>query len=256
MFILYICGILQLLINHGYVMRSVLARIFRYKSRKYNANIHRTELPFLLDRAKQFAVNGNTHALEDMQRLIMRPIQSLHMVDAYLKERHKAVSGFLEWSDFGIGYIPSLAKTFIELAHCNRFEKNCLPIAKLGRDIVLPTCWSHTSMMKLGSIGEGRNRKDSSWTQDINHKLHYWYPMNIFWVDGGNHSITQGILIAEGMVTAIEGYDLSELYSYVRFDGEYWVDSVSGESIGTPRYKELGYVYEIGRYIIDMHHRD
>lgn len=232
-------------------MLSTITRALRRQSTAEKVPNYHSELKVLLERAKEFADCGNKHALEDLQRLVLRPIQSRHMVDAYLKEDHKAVDSFHEWNHIGLYMIPSLQKTFIDHVLEHRLDKETLPTAKLGRDIVLPTCWHPSSIMNvLGNIGEGR--KSSPWEQDPNHKLHYWFPLNIFWVGGGNHSITQGIVLAEGEVKACEGYNLSKLYQHVRFDGEHWIDLHDGVKLGTPRYRELGYVYEIGRFLIDV----
>lgn len=231
--------------------QKVLDVILRRSKRNREAEQTQSELDCLLERAGEFAAKRNIHALEDLQRLVMRSIQSLHMVDAYLKPDHKAMTQFHEWNDIGINHIPGLNNSFISRVTKHPIEKDFLPIAKLGRDIVLPTCWHPSSIVNLlGRIGE--ERKGSAWSQDGNHKLIYWYPLNIFWVTGGNHSITQGIVLAEGSVTTNEGYDISIIYPHVKFDGTYWLDCHSGARIGKPRYKEFGYVYEIGRLILEL----
>lgn len=173
------------------------------------------------------------------------------MTDAYLKADHKALQPFHIWNDMGLAYIPGLKNTFIAHLVENQIDKHRLPSAKLGRDIVLPTGWHPSSIVNsLGMIGHGR--RAGAWEADSNHQLHYWYPMNVFWVGGGNHSITVGIALAEGTVSACEGYDLSSLYPFVKFNGICWVDSESGEKIGVPRYKEFGYLFEIGRMILNL----
>lgn len=171
------------------------------------------------------------------------------MVDAYLKPDHQAVDFLSEWTDMGIGFIPGIQKSFTDFLFEGRFvEENQLPTARLGRDLVLPTCWHPCSIVHmLGQIGDGR--KCGAWSQDSNHSIHYWYPLNVFWVAGGNHSITQGILLAEGEIKASEGVDLTDLYKYVHFDGDKWIETGSGTALGVPRYNEFGYVYEIGRFI-------
>lgn len=211
----------------------------------------KNELELLLERANYFFERRNVAALEDLQRLILRPIQSTHMADAYLKQDHGAVSAFHTWNSMGIGFIPGLQKNFIEFALEHEMDKKILPLAKLGRDNLLPTSWHPSSIVdSIGQIGEGR--KYGSWTKDSNHKLTFMYPLNIYWVDGGNHSITVGIILAEGYILPSVGYNLSALYPHVFFDGERWVDTKTGEKIGKPRYKELGYVFEIGRLIASL----
>lgn len=211
----------------------------------------RSELVFLLERATDFVNQGNLFALEDLQRLVVRPLQSRHMVDAYLKADHNAIASLQEWNDIGLSWIPGLEQTLTDYASRHRYDQEELASARLGIDIVLPTCWHPASITNvLGWIG---NRgKSNPWKQDSNHLLSYWYPMNIFWVHGGNHSIAQGILIAEGTIKATDGYDLSGLYDYVYFDGEHWKSSLDNQKIGMPRYKEFGYIFELGRLILSL----
>lgn len=205
----------------------------------------------LMMRANYFADRKNVAALEDLQKLVMRPIQSLRMVDVYFKEDHKSQGTFHIWNDIGLNYIPGLGTSFISHLIDNRIDNERLPVAKLGSDIVLPSGWSPASIMNsLGKIGDGRPL--GTWVQDANHQLHFWYPLNLFWVGGGNHSITVGIILSEGTIKPVEGYDLSKLYKYVNFDGQNWRDSHTGKVIGIPLYKELGYVYEIGRLILQV----
>ncbi|MFA0813392.1 DUF6710 family protein [Microbulbifer epialgicus] len=233
-------------------MKSKILRSIRKLSSKEKISNSQETLQLLLRRAKKMAALGQKEALEDLQRLALRQIQSRHMVDAYLKPDHHAIDPLSEWNDVGITFIPSIKKSLIDfLLDGRRINKGLLPTAKLGRDIVLPTCWHPFSIIHmLGKIGEGR--KCGMWSQDPNHSIHYWYPLNIFWVAGGNHSITQGILLAEGEVKASEGYNLSDLYKYVFFNGDSWIDADSGATLGIPRYKEIGYVYEVGRFICQL----
>jgi len=216
-----------------------------------NLLAEKMELKFLLERASSFVKYNNIEALEDLQRLVLRPLQSQHMLDAYLKEDHDSLRSFHAWNDIGIGFIPGLQKNFIEFVLEHRIEKELLPAAKLGRDNVLPTSWHPSSMLNsIGQIGEGR--KYGSWIQDSNHKLTYMSPINLYFVNGGNHSIAVGILLTEGAVIPQEGYDLTELYAHVIFDGVHWIDSKTERRIGKPRYKEFGFVYEIGRLIAEL----
>lgn len=84
----------------------------------------------------------------------------------------------------------------------------------------------------------------------------WWYPLNIFTVEGGNHSIAQGIILCEGKVQPSEAFDLTQLLRHIRFDGRVWRDIKSEESLGKPRYKELGYIFEIGRHIVALNRID
>lgn len=87
--------------------------------------------------------------------------------------------------------------------------------------------------------------------QDDNHMVLYFYPLMIGSV-GGNHSIMQGILDGKGEIKPAEMYDISCLIPAVYFDGTNWVCTHSGDNIGTPRYPELGWVWEIAKRYIEV----
>ena len=80
----------------------------------------------------------------------------------------------------------------------------------------------------------------------------YTYPLDITWVNGGNHFITQGLLRGEGTLEPDEVLDLTRLINLVRYDGSYWIAIKSNKRLGLPRYSEFGMVWEIGRLIIDL----
>lgn len=227
----------------------LLTRFYSVFSRSPKNEV--SELGILLKRADEIARFNGREGLVDLQRLIARKLQSEHMSDAYFKPAHGAIPSLDACRHFGINLVPGANQHFDEFILDNRsLPMDELPRAKLGRDIVLPTCWHPSSILQsIGRIGEGL--KWGKWTQDHNHDLMYWYPLNIFWVGGGNHSITQGIIRAEGEIKARSGFDLTDLYRYVRFDGIRWVDTETDQELGYPRYKEFGYIYEVGRYLIE-----
>jgi hypothetical protein len=68
---------------------------------------------------------------------------------------------------------------------------------KLGVDLVFPWPWERgriiNSLCELRPGGEG-----GEWQQDWNHAVILWLPLGVGWVCGGNHSITAGIVHAQG----------------------------------------------------------
>jgi hypothetical protein len=74
-------------------------------------------------------------------------------------------------------------------------------------------------------------------------------PFGIAWVGGGNHSIMTGIVRGEGQITTDLVYDLSELFSLVRFDGTSFIRLSDGEEIAFVKDFEFGAIFEIGRLI-------
>ena len=117
--------------------------------------------------------------------------------------------------------------------------------------MVIPTLWSESSILNsLGMIG--KRRELGVFVQDINHSVTLMRPLNIVWVNGGNHSIAQGILDGEGELVPDDIYDVSRIIRGVRFDGQNWVCRKTGENLGWPMYAEFGWAWEIARLLIDL----
>src|SRR5690606_8546461 len=103
----------------------------------------------------------------------------------------------------------------------------------LARDPVLPWAWNRTSYMSaLATIGshDGQYGK-KRWRQDFNHKVDLWLPWGIGFVAGGNHSITAGILAADGELVPCNAYDMCFLFDELRCDGTRFHDQRTGRSL-------------------------
>ena len=102
---------------------------------------------------------------------------------------------------------------------------------KLGVDLVFPWPWERgriiDSLCELRPGGGG-----GEWRQDPNHAVILWLPLGVAWVCGGNHSITVGIIHAQGEVTPEETYDISRVYKHVICDGVEYKRAHDGTSIG------------------------
>jgi hypothetical protein len=219
------------------------------------------ESPFLnlLRQTDKLAEARNFEGLKDLIKLILRPIQSEHLRDAYLKPDHEAREslswahslGFKSYLQFSLNDTFYSHRTFIEWCtseECAVKNKNLYPRLKLSSDIVLPTPWHPLRILRnIGSIGEFRAQ--GAFKQDpSNHIVIYHYPLMIGWVGGGNHSIMQGIITGEGSLVPEEVHDISPLIDEVYFDGVNWRDN-KDRKIGQPRYQEFGWCWEIARRI-------
>lgn len=114
----------------------------------------------------------------------------------------------------------------------------------LRTDILFPWPW-HTDRMvdALSYIGR---INDNPWKQDFgNHSVSLWLPWNIGFVNGGNHSITTGILMGEGSLVPTEVYDCASLMEVVHTDGRGWF--LNGEKIESVRSGTNAAVFEMGR---------
>ena len=212
----------------------------------------------LLKRAEILLEEKNVEGLKDLIKLVLRPIQSAHLLEPYLSAEHSANGQLSPWRDWGIeGTLHVVIneqvindKDFIAWCcsdMCMIDNQELFPRLQLSIDIVLPTPWHPSRLISnIGSIGPGR--PCGIFQQDPNHVILYHYPLMIGWVAGGNHSIVQGILQG-GSVVPDEVYDISPIINAVTFDGVQWVCSHSGNPMGTPRYPEFGWCWEIAKRI-------
>ena len=119
---------------------------------------------------------------------------------------------------------------------------------KLGVDLVFPCPWHQgriiNSLCELRPGGAG-----GEWRQDPNHAVILWLPLGVGWVCGGNHSITAGIIHAQGEVTPEETYDISRVYKHVVCDGVEYKRVHDGKTIGPVPDLELAAIFEIGRLV-------
>lgn len=98
-------------------------------------------MDYLLDRADDLSSGTNAaHALHDLQKLMMRPIQSIHMPDACTKPWGSAVDKMGTHLNFGLNRLPTKNELLVDyLENTCRLPLELLPAARLGSDIVLPT---------------------------------------------------------------------------------------------------------------------
>ncbi|PIT14051.1 DUF6710 family protein [Snodgrassella alvi] len=185
-------------------------------------------------------------ALHDLIKIIMRPIQAEHIRNAYLNSPHCAITEIKFPMDF-FGFFPTDQEIKSKnLSHEDSLEKYSL---KLSSDIVLPTCWHPSSLIcNLGSIGH-QARPGGEFTQSGNHSVVLILPMMIGIVTGGNHSITQGILTGNGEISPSDLIDLSDELNKIYFNGKHWISSTTNQIIGSPRYPEFGWIWEIAKLL-------
>lgn len=198
----------------------------------------------LMKRASKLKSQLNIEGLQDLQKVILRPIQSRHISSAYLENDHEALKS-LEWpSDLGIFPISHSDECFATLR-----QKGITPL-NLASDMIIPTCWHSSSITNvIGRIGKVCANE---FKQSQNHDVVYTYPIGIGWVRGGNHSIAQGIIRGEGLIHNYSHLDLSSLIKRIQYNGFAWYEIESGKYLGEPRYSEIGWAWEIGRLIMEL----
>ena len=123
--------------------------------------------------------------------------------------------------------------------------------ADLSKDIVLPWPWKSNRMIDcLHYIGEGR--KAGAWEyDDTNHRIDYWEEVGVFFVDGGNHSITTGILKGTGKLPTTQKTSMKHMYDHIYCDGNFYYRKLDAESIKLVpvRCLDFAILYEIGRIV-------
>jgi hypothetical protein len=231
------------------MLTKLLSKITSYRSTK-----KRNRFELLMERANELANHKNVYGLIDLTKIVLRPIQAEHIRNAYLREPDAAIEE-LFYSDLGLNCIlPEFDQTFDALLYtdlCRVSDSTKFPKLNLASDVTFPTSWNPSSIVNvLGIIGQGRHC--GPFVQSENHQVMYTYPLAIGWVANGNHSLIQAILRGEGEIQPTEVYDLSQIIKSVKFDGEQWLCRKTNAVLGVPRYPEFGWVWEIGRLIVDL----
>lgn len=126
---------------------------------------------------------------------------------------------------------------------------------KLSKDLILPWPWNRNRL--LNTITKiGKDRSWGQWKQDYaNHYVEVWLPMGIAWVNGGNHSITTGI-IQGGELEPKHYYDISEVYKHIKCDGKNFIrtrtNSIIDDEIICPVTNiDFAAIFEIGRILVE-----
>ncbi len=120
----------------------------------------------------------------------------------------------------------------------------------LGRDLILPEPWHKDRISKaLANIGSGK--KCGPWAAERNHCVELYLPFGLVLVNGGNHSLTAGIVNGEGSV--VNGYtlDMRPIYNYIRYDGISYVRIADGSEIKRHPDPDIGSIFEIGRILLE-----
>lgn len=221
------------------------------------------EFTHLMRRADLLANAGNIEGLKDLIKLVMRPLQAKTMLRPYTSDDHKGGTDLYWQTELGIScYIPvkvddrfvddRLFSTWCWSDDCMISDKDLYPQLDLSTDIVLPTPWHPDRLLRnIGAIGE--HRRWGPFKQDFsNHFVAYQYPLMIAWVNGGNHSIMQGIIGGRGYLIPDEVHDISLLINAVEFNGRHWYSRITGHQLGAPRHQEFGWCWEIARRIMSL----
>ena len=179
--------------------------------------------------------------LADLIKLLLRPLQAELLVSAAENPIHGARSAIERPSFFAEGHAPSL---FSESMYVQLPKENYRIL--LASYVVLPCPWERSRLTTtLAFIGNGK--RWGKWQQDSNHAVTIWLPWGLAFVNGGNHSITAGILNGEGELTPREVFDMSPVLDRMRCDGRHYFNQETGKIITKVTDHRIAAVFEIGR---------
>lgn len=183
-----------------------------------------------------------------LTKALLGPLQADHLLAVAERGAHDAppaIDGYSFFFDIG---------NVIEVSRC-WIQPTPYMEVRLASDVILPTAWRRSGYVSaLATIGEGRAQ--GAWSQDPNHSVSVWLPWRIAFVNGGNHSITAGILGGEGIVTATEVMDISPIFDLVECDGNEYKLKETGEIVAEVSDYRRAAVFEIGRLILSSFRRD
>lgn len=184
------------------------------------------------------------HPVFEVIKILGRKIQSDYIARQLVEGYVSVLDPFSPPFMFPAGTILTPeGKTYLELIK----KVNVNRKADLRVDAVIPWPW-HSQRLVDSIINIGPGRRWESWKEDKkNHYLELWLPFGLFWVHGGNHSISVGILQGTGTITAKSVYDVSNIYNYVYSDGENFYRKFDNTIISEVENMELAAIFEIGR---------
>lgn len=191
--------------------------------------------------ARKIAI-ANPYALRDLIRILLRPLQSEHLLSVAEWPDYQA-AGQIEGNYF---FFPDqlFGNSDYWLRDAPSIELN------LACDPVLPTPWDRSRYVNaLASIGTGKSL--GSLRQDSNHIVSLWLPWGIGFVGGGNHFILSGILSGEKtLIVAHEVFDFSPILNLVECDGAVYRRRQDGKVLAEVVDYRRAAVFEIGRLMI------
>ena len=188
-------------------------------------------------------------ALSDLVRAIIRPLQSEYLLGV-AEMGSDPFPDISAWSFFG-----KAISHYFYTDDGMRFRANKLNHKNyrlsLAYDPILPWAWKDDRYIEaIARIGK-RKKSGASWKQDGNHSVELWLPWGIGFVCGGNHSITAGILAAEGTLIPDSVYDMGFLFDDVSCDGAYYIDRHTGNKLEKINDYRRAAIFEIGRIMQD-----
>lgn len=218
------------------------------------------------DQIMDFAISleeKNPRGLLDLIRILLRPLQSELLISSVEAEEHKSHKGVSSHKFF----MPNCKNLNLQYTWDKQKYNNEDFLIHLNRDPILPCPWKRRDYIStISHIGTNKllnkpllSNYGGEWKQDTsNHFVSIWLPWGIAFVNGGNHSISVGIINGEGTLMPTDVYDMNFLLEKVRCDGKNYILIETNEVLDSVNDIRIAAVFEIGRIlhrnkIIPMH---
>ena len=201
-----------------------------------------------IEMAKKIA-NQNPNGLFSMVRLVSKSLQQYGMTSVIYTNTHEAMKEYSFENLFFKDFQPISPdnKTSADLLISKKVENKMI---RLETDPIIPVPWhKDRTLSAFTTIGSDLKNK---WDYDPNnHYVTVYQPFGLAIVNGGNHSITAGILNAEGSIPINETRSFEKIYDYVYFDGLNFIRKHDKKIISQPTFFESGLLFEIGRIMLE-----
>lgn len=224
-----------------------LGRMLRSRA-QVQAALRRERFEQVMDLARQVA-DRDPLGLSSLVRLVAAPLQARALTSVVFRSPRGArdTYGLVDFFGSPSDRLTSAGESVDSVIGPPRQVQYRL---RLGRDPVVAVPWVHSRLVSaLANIGFSRVM--GAWRADINHKVELLLPFGLALVHGGNHSLTAGIVNAEGTLVTAEVTDLSALYAHLRYDGLNMIRTHDGRVHWEPLDEELGILFEIGRLMLE-----
>lgn len=186
-------------------------------------------------------VRKQPSGLSSLVTAMLRPLQAEQVLSVAERPQHAARACV----DLDQLFSPEYFFSYFDENDCVRLPVEGYRL-DLSRDIVFTTPWRRDRFANaLISIGTGK--PSGPWRQDGNHSVTLVLPWRFGIVNGGNHSITAGILGHEGKLVPTYVIDLTPLLNRVTCNGKQFICRQSGRSLAKVSNGRMAALFEIGR---------
>lgn len=197
------------------------------------------KLSIVLSRAEEIKkINGN-EGIYDYIRALLYPTMYKYIYDCLTAPNNEAPT--LNYENFWPCEIRTWRLQSVSVAEKDKDKY----LIQLNKDIIFTNPWHPQGIVShLGNIGHKVKFKEDV----TNHRVVFFYPMRVCFVQNGNHSIAQGILTGEGVLHATSYYDLTEIIDLYSYDGFDWLNEKTKKKKSVYNH-DFGLVWEVSKLL-------